>query len=203
MNTDWTLTLKATAQNPQVIIEALHDMLQYIDAVISQFSTSGYMKEEDGPLFATLQDLSGEDHNATLILTETRAPDSLAHPIYDEIVRSRDYIIGTKVRDIQTGRHYQVRASIWYNISQEWYYILFDEDDVDAPFETLASSRLLSDQVFQAMRRQLCKITGEKDWTWNPLINMWTRGHHGSRRVRITDVFTIIKDAQDAKTVPF
>lgn len=200
---DWKLSLTISADHPQEAIGAYHDMLQYIDAVIASYSSQGHMEKSDGPLFVTLQDTSGFYQDAVLHLTEWREHQTLNHPSNDDIVSKREFICATRVVSIETGKRYIIRACIWYALAQEWNYIVYDQDDPDTPFELKANSQLISEQVFQAMHRQLCKITEQEDWTWNPLINMWTRGHHGSRRVRIADVFTIIEDAKNAKTVPF
>ena len=203
MKDDWKLSLTINANHPQEAIGAYHDMLQYIDAVIASYSSKGHMEKEDGPLFITLQDTGAFYQDAVLQLTEWREHNTLNHPSNNHIVAKREFICATKVISIETGRRYLIRACIWYNLAQEWSYIVYDEDDTDAPFELMANSQLISEVTHQALERNLKKITQQDDWTWNPLISMWQRGHYGSRRVRITDIFTIIEDAKHAKTVPF
>jgi len=163
------------------------------------------MNHDDGPLFATVQELTNveETYNAIMYLTKQSLHYDLTHPINDDIVKSRTFQIANEVRDLQSGRRFKVHASIYYDFAKEWYYILFDKDDPDKPFEIMADSQLLNTGYFAELYSILCHLTEKDDWYWNALIGMFQRKGSPSRRVRITDVIQMKKDAQDGNTVPY
>lgn len=199
----WELKLEIHAEHPQRTVEVMHDMLQYIDSVISKFSGDGHMSEGDTPLFAAAQMLHPDGFVSVLSVTERYAIADLSHASYHDIVSRRNYSIGNEVRDIEAGQRFKVRANIYYAFAQEWFYILEDKDDTSLPPITKANSELISAGKFAELHHELCVITNRTDWFWNTLISMFQRKASPSRRVRITDVFNMIKDHEDGKTVPF